>query len=94
MILTSSVPGLSAGKESRSHGRRLPKSDVIILSWPHKRFFSSLVFDTVASALYQLGTLHVSPVHPPAHHRAEHKSSHVPTVFTRGRAGGVACRCA
>jgi len=36
-------------------------TDVIILSWPHERFFSSLVFDTVAHSalsIYQLGRMH------------------------------------
>jgi len=41
-------------KESRSHGRRLPKLTKTLLS-PHERFFSSLVFATVATALCQLG---------------------------------------
>ena len=31
------------------------KTDETTLSWPHERFFSSLVFATVATALYQLG---------------------------------------
>jgi len=42
-------------KRSRSHGRRLPKRTKTILSWPHARVFSSLVFATVAhSALISL----------------------------------------
>jgi len=40
-----------------SRGTRLPKLTKRYLSWPHERFFSSLVFDTVATARFQLGTL-------------------------------------
>jgi len=42
--------------EPLSHGETASKTEVAILSWPHERFFSSLAFATVASALYQLGS--------------------------------------
>ena len=34
-----------------SDGRRLPKRTKTILSWPHKRFFSSLVFAVAQQSL-------------------------------------------
>ena len=44
-------------KESRSHGRDgFPQTDETILAWPPYRFLSSLVFDAVATPLYQLGS--------------------------------------
>ena len=42
--------------EAARTGETASKTDVTIPSWPHERFFSSLVFDTVRySALFQPG---------------------------------------
>ena len=43
------TPSLSHCKESRSHGNGSSTTDVTTLSWPHERFFSSLVVHTVAT---------------------------------------------
>ena len=46
--------------ESRERRETASKTDETILSWPHERFFSSLVFATVAhSALISLAHKHV-----------------------------------
>jgi hypothetical protein len=42
------VPGLRSLKGEPLARETASKTDVMILSWSHERFFSSLVFDTVA----------------------------------------------
>ena len=51
-------PSERTERKSRSRQTALSKTDVMILRLllAHERFFSSLVFATVATALYQLGT--------------------------------------
>ena len=51
LLLGGSV-SVSALKAEPLARRRLPKADETILSWPHERFLSSLVFDTVATRWY------------------------------------------